>query len=101
MRIVYHPEARRELLEAGHYYLAVGGEELHQGFEAEYHASIERILEDPLRWRIRGRAARRFNLKRFPYYIAYIVRDDTFWIVAVAYGGRKPFYWKRRAEGIE
>ena len=61
----------------------------HQGFEAEYRASIERILEDPVRWRIRGGGARRLNLKR------------SIWIVAVAYGGRKPFYWKRRAEEIE
>ena len=46
------------MLEAGLYYLAVGGEELHQGFEAEYRVSIERILEDPVRWRIRGGGAK-------------------------------------------
>ncbi len=100
MRVVYHPEARRELLEAGLYYLAVGGSELHREFEAEYAASLRRILDDPLRWRVRGYAARRYNLKRFPYYISYVVREDALWIVAVAYGGRKPFYWKHRTEDI-
>lgn len=93
MKVAYHPEERRELL-------AAGGDELHRKFEAEYLASIKQILEDPLRWRIRGHTARRFNLNRFPYYISYIVHGDTLWIVALALGGRKPFYWKGRTKDI-
>lgn len=100
MKVAYHPEARRELLEAGLYYLAVGGEDLHRGFEADYHAALQSVLDDPLRWRVRDHAARRYNLKRFPYYVSYVVRDEVLWIIAVAYGGRKPFYWKRRSKDI-
>jgi len=43
---------------------------------------------------------RRVNLKTFPYYIAYIVRKDTLWILAIAHGHRKPGYWIRRKKKI-
>jgi len=28
----------------------------------------------------------------FPYYMPYIVREQTVWILAVAHGSRKPLY---------
>ena len=45
---------------------------------------------------IRRGGYRRVNLKIFPYYIAYIIREDTLWILAIAHGHRKPEYWIKR-----
>ena len=50
--------------------------------------------------RIRKGGYRRVNLKAFPYYIAYIVREDILWILAVAHGHRKPEYWITRTKEI-
>lgn len=36
---------------------------------------------------------RRINLRVFPYYVPYIVRSETLWVLAIAYAGRKPLYW--------
>nr|VFJ47222.1 MAG: ParE toxin of type II toxin-antitoxin system, parDE [Candidatus Kentron sp. FM]VFJ48571.1 MAG: ParE toxin of type II toxin-antitoxin system, parDE [Candidatus Kentron sp. FM]VFK08055.1 MAG: ParE toxin of type II toxin-antitoxin system, parDE [Candidatus Kentron sp. FM] len=50
--------------------------------------------------RIRSGGYRRVNLKMFPYYIAYIIRGDTLWILAVAHGHRRPEYWIGRKNKI-
>ena len=63
------------------YDVAVGGDDLHRAFEAENQLSLTGNLDAPLRWRVRGHAARRYNLKRFPYDISYVVRENVLWIV--------------------
>ncbi|MEA1934813.1 MAG: type II toxin-antitoxin system RelE/ParE family toxin [Thermodesulfobacteriota bacterium] len=49
---------------------------------------------------IRRGGYRRVNLKVFPYYIAYIIREGTIWILAIAHGHRKPEYWIKRKNEI-
>ncbi|MCK5508465.1 MAG: type II toxin-antitoxin system RelE/ParE family toxin [Desulfobacterales bacterium] len=49
---------------------------------------------------IRRGGYRRVNLKVFPYYIAYILREYTLWILAIAHGHRKPEYWIKRKNEI-
>ena len=49
---------------------------------------------------IRRGGYRHVNLKIFPYYIAYIIREDTLWILAIAHGHRKPEYWIKRKNEI-
>src|SRR5208337_3943443 len=39
------------------------------------------------------RGARRYNLKRFPYYLIYQVKNDEIIAGVVAHGHREPFYW--------
>ena len=46
--------------------------------------------------RIRKGAYRRVNLKIFPYYIAYIIRENILWILAIANSYKKPEYWINR-----
>ncbi len=58
------------------------------------------ILGNPDVPRIRSGGYRRVNLKTFPYYIAYIIREDTLWILAVANGHRKTEYWIERKNEI-
>ena len=50
--------------------------------------------------RIRPAGYRRVNLKIFRYFIAYVVREKTIWILAIAHGHRRPEFWKVRASQI-
>ena len=45
---------------------------------------------------VRSKGYRRVNLHAFPHYIAYVIRGDTIWIVAIAHGYRRPEFWIRR-----
>jgi hypothetical protein len=42
---------------------------------------------------------RRLLLPRFPFAIAYLVRDDDVVVLAMAHTRRKPAYWIRRVGG--
>ena len=54
------------------------------------------ILSNAAIPRLRKGGYRRVNLKVFPFYIAYIIREDTLWIIAIAHSHRKPEYWIKR-----
>ncbi len=45
---------------------------------------------------MRPGAFRRINLRVFPYYIPYVVREQTLWVVAIAHASRRPLYWISR-----
>jgi hypothetical protein len=96
---MFLPEARDELLEAVAYY---EGEASGLGSilweEVDRHiAWIERNYEVP---RSRPGGYRRVNLKLFPYYISYIVREPAIWILAIAHGHRRPEYWIDRPKAV-
>jgi plasmid stabilization system protein ParE len=60
--------------------------------------TIERIQQFPEIGTLRsGRLPhRRLRVPRFPYTIAYRVRDHDIYVVAVAHNRRRPGYWKNR-----
>jgi len=62
--------------------------------EVEQH--IEWIINNPTVPRLRKGGYRRVNLNIFPYYIAYIIRKEKLWILAIANSHRKPEYWINR-----
>ena len=82
-----------EIREAAEYYEAE-----HSGlgnrFWLELDSHIRWISANPTVPRLRSGDYRRVNLKTFPYYIAYAIRDDSIVLLAVAHGFRKPEYWK-------
>jgi hypothetical protein len=43
--------------------------------------------------RVRPKGYRRVNLRVFPFYVAYMIWDDTIWVLAIAHTARKPEYW--------
>ena len=96
---MFLPEARDELLEAVAYYEGEAsglGSRLWE--EVDRHiAWIERNYEVP---RSRPGGYRRVNLKLFPYYISYIVREPVIWILAIAHGHRRPEYWVDRPKTV-
>lgn len=54
------------------------------------------IQTHPLVWRERDACFRRVNCPVFPYDIADFIRGSTIVITAVAYGSRRPGYWRDR-----
>jgi plasmid stabilization system protein ParE len=84
--------AKLEVISASEYY---EGEQvgLGEGFWLELDAHLQWILQNPTLPRLRRGLYRRVNLDRFPYHIAYILREEEIVVVAVPCSYRKPEYW--------
>ena len=95
MRLIYHPKAEAELIEAAQFYEArvpqLGGQ-----FLAAADRALSVILQAPERWRIIEADVRRYSMRRFPFFIYYRVLDDHLRILAFAHHRRHPNYWRHR-----
>lgn len=99
MTIRFVEEAQHELLDAiAEYEDACGG--LGQRFKDAVDRSVRWIADHPELYRLRPGSYRRINLRMFPYYVPYIVRDETLWVLAIAHGNRKPLYWISRRGNV-
>ena len=99
--IFFHPEAEDEFDKAIAYY-----EEKLEGLGLEFKAEVEDALDGiaklpGLRAFYKGTKYRKWVLKRFPFSIFYLERDEDIWISAVAHQKRKPDYWKGRLEEFD
>lgn len=65
-------------------------------FREEVESACTAIVQHPLLWRERQGGYRRVNLPGFPYYIAFVLREERVLVTAVAHGSRHPDYWKSR-----
>ncbi len=95
MTIRFVEEARQEYLDAISYYEEVSTG-LGRRFMEEADRSIRWIADKSELYRIRAIGYQRINLRVFPYYIPFVVRGDTLWIIAVAQSARRPHYWIER-----
>lgn len=95
MTLEFLPAAEQELAEATAHY-----EEAKQGlgvrFREEVQSTTAAILLHPLLWRERRRSYRRVNLSGFPYYVAYVLRSQKVFIIAVGHSARRPGYFRSR-----
>jgi hypothetical protein len=66
----------------------------------ETRAAIAWIEAHPDTPRVRPAGYRRVNLKIFRYFIAYVVREETIWVLAIAHSHRRPEFWRARASQI-
>ena len=97
MRVIYHPEAEAELIEAAQFYgQRVAG--LGAEFLAAVDESVRGIEEAPDRWRTVEQDVRRYLMRRFPFAILYRVEPDHLRILAVKHHSRQPDYWRARRE---
>lgn len=103
MRLVVHPDATAEVVEAADWYdrraLGLGDDLL-----AEIDAAFDAVARQPRAWpEWPGAPAlsppiRRYLLPRFRFYaVAYQTYSDHILILAVAHAARRPFYWHSRA----
>ncbi|MBI2929229.1 MAG: type II toxin-antitoxin system RelE/ParE family toxin [Verrucomicrobia bacterium] len=95
-QIIFEHEARLEFEEAVFWY-----EEQPPGLgdrlEAEVHAALSRILEDPERFPFAGKTVRKTRLEVFDSYSVYFTIEPTFiGIVSVFHGARDPAELRRR-----
>jgi toxin ParE1/3/4 len=97
MKVAFLPQAANELADAGNYY-----EDQQSGlgcrFRDEVGAHLRWIGQNAEVPRLGQGSYRRVNLRVFPYFIAYVLRGDVLWVVAVAHGQRKPEYCKRQQD---
>ena len=95
MRLIYHPDAEAELIEAAQFYerrVATLGA---QFLEATDQA-IRIILAAPERWSIIEADVRHYLMPRFPYAIYYRALPDHIRILAFKHHSRHPGYWRYR-----
>ncbi len=95
MRLLILGPAEREFSESVAYYEAKEPG-LGWRFRTEVFEAVGSIQRNPDLHRVRAKGHRRRNLQAFPHYIAYIIRDETIWIVAIAHGYRRPEFWLDR-----
>lgn len=99
MNITFLEEAADEFSAAVGYYdsqeLGLG-----QRFEDEIDRALHWLGENPHACPVRRGIYRRMNLHIFPYYIPYVVRESTLWVVAVAHSHRRPEYWIKRTRRV-
>ena len=95
MRLIYHPEAEAELIQAAHFYEA-RVPQLGAQFLATADQALSVLSELPDRWRIIEADVRRYAMRRFPYFIYYRILPDHLRILAIAHHRRHPDYWRGR-----
>ena len=97
MKVRFLEEAEREFFAATAYY---DNQEagLGQRFENEIDRAVRWLAQHPLACPLRRGIYRRLNLRVFPYYIPYVIRESTLWVVAIAHSRRRPEYWIRRTK---
>jgi plasmid stabilization system protein ParE len=92
MSVITLGEAEQEFAESVDYYES---DEAGLGarFRDEVAEAVQRIENNPELPRLRPKGYRRVNLRAFPHYIAYVIRGETVWIMAIAHGHRRPEFW--------
>ena len=97
MIIRFVDEAQAEFFDAiSDYEEACDG--LGRRFKDEVDRCVLWIADHPELYRLREGGYRRINTRVFPFYIPYIVRADTLWVLAIAHASRKPLYWISRGD---
>ena len=99
MKITFLQEAKLEFLDAISYYESEQPG-LGQRFKDELDRSLLWLAEHAEVCRLRSGGYRRINLRIFPYYIPYVVRETTLWVLAIAHHRRRPEYWIKRRPDI-
>jgi len=97
MNFFFHPEAKRELMDAVKYYNECGSG-LGYIFMEEVNTTINRIIQFPKSWSELSKNTRRCLTRRFPYCIIYQEIDAGILIIAVMHLKREPGYWKNRLD---
>ena len=99
MKLIVHPDAQDEALNAALYYQDIEpslGDDIWSQYWKIIDALAERPERFPLLETVRSRTIRRTRLKRFPYMVVYeIVGEDVF-VLAFAHTARRPNYWRSR-----
>jgi plasmid stabilization system protein ParE len=97
MKYFFHPEAKKEFLDAIDYYESCS-EGLDLEFVNDVYSTIQRVIDYPHAWSNFSKNTRRCLTKQFPFGVIYQVLEnkDEILVIAVMQLNRKPGYWKKR-----
>ncbi len=95
MRLIYHPDAEAELIEAAQFYNQRVPSLGAQFLEAA-ELAIGVIQGAPDRWRAVEADIRQYLMPRFPYAIYYRAGPGQIRILAFKHHSRHPDYWRYR-----
>lgn len=98
MRVVFRPEARAELLEAGAWYEARAAG-LGLEFARSVDAAVASAMRNPEAAGLIAVGCRRILLRRFPFSLVYRARADELVVLAVFHHRRSPDRLRRRTGG--
>jgi plasmid stabilization system protein ParE len=94
-RLIVRTEAEKDVAAAAQWY-----EERSSGLSLRFRASLDRALSlienNPELYAPVYRGLRRALLRRFPYGVFYIPRDEDIIVVAVLHTSRDPGLWEAR-----
>ena len=94
-QVIVRPEAAREIQEAFDWY-----EERSEGLGLEFlraaDVCLSSVRRNPEAYSIAHEQVRRALLRRFPYMLFYLIREDTIVVVACFHIKRSPADWRRR-----
>jgi plasmid stabilization system protein ParE len=98
--LIVQPEAEADLKEAFRWYQAQR-QGLGQEFLDEASRALSRIAEQPLRYALVHGEARRALLRRFPYVVLYVARDERVFVLAVLHQRRNSSIARARSRNFE
>jgi toxin ParE1/3/4 len=96
LRVIFRPEAEREVQQAYVWY-EERQPELGATFLERLEACVQIISRHPELFPVVYKHVRQAPLRRFPYLVLYFIAADTVIIIAVFHASRDPETWKRRA----
>ena len=95
--VIFTRAARADVIAAQDWYEAqtpgLGGQ-----FRAELTVVVERIADNPVRFPLVFRDARRALVHRFPYALFFVVGQDVATVIACFHASRDPRQWQRRVD---
>lgn len=97
VKLELDPAAEIELKEITAFYRKIDPA-LAARFRDEVTLLFIKIRQNPLIRRERPLKFRRANFIRFPYYLVYVMREDTIFIAAVSHERLKPDHWIDRLD---
>jgi hypothetical protein len=93
----FHPLAIDEIAAAYNYLFEHTDGETAEDFRRRVNEQLAYCQKNPLVYRIRRYNVRRANLERFKdHYLAYMLWNERFIVIALGHAKRRPFYWYRR-----
>src|SRR4051812_12523764 len=93
----FHPLAIEEIAEAYDYLFQHADRDIAAAFRQRVEEKLALCLQNPLLYRVRRFNVRRANLEQFTeHYLAYMLWNGRFVVIALGHAKRRPFYWYRR-----
>lgn len=97
MKVILHPAAEQDLLDAAAFYEREGSSALAAKFVAEFKRMGALLAEQPEIGSPRSRGRRGFAMSIFPYTLIYRVDGESLKILVVKHDSRRPGYGGSRS----